>query len=435
MKMLFNYSGFLPYIVVVFLNAFVDLGHKIIIQNTIFKIYDGQEQIILTAIVNALILIPFVLLVSPVGFCSDKLPKNKVMLISAWAAIGITLCITLFYYLGWFWPAFVMTFVLALQSAFYSPAKYGYIKEMVGNNNLARANGLVQATTTVAILSSIFVFSIFFEVFLIGTKYNDTSSLLINIAPIGWSLVVLSIIELGLAYKLPQKYAVDAEMKFEVKNYISGQYLKSNMRAVLGHETIFLSIIGLAIFWAISQVILAIFPTYVKETLSITNTIIIQGILACSGMGIMLGSIIAGRLSKTRIETGLIPVGSIGITFCLLILPALSNVYLQAILFFGWGIFGGFILIPLNSLIQFHAEKNELGRILASSNLIQNTVMLIFLGLTMLFALYGINSLTLFHILSVVAILGTFYTVYKLPQSFAQFIANHVIVNVFRPKI
>jgi len=55
--------------------------------------------------------------------------------------------------------------------------------------------------------------------------------------------------------------------------------------------------------------------------------------------------------------------------------------------------------------------------------------------MTVLFALYGINSLTLFHILSVVAILGTFYTVYKLPQSFAQFIANHVIVNVFRPKI
>jgi len=260
MKMLFNYSGFLPYIVVVFLNAFVDLGHKIIIQNTIFKIYDGQEQIILTAIVNALILIPFVLLVSPVGFCSDKLPKNKVMLISAWAAIGITLCITLFYYLGWFWPAFVMTFVLALQSAFYSPAKYGYIKEMVGKKNLARANGLVQATTMIAILSGIFVFSILFEMFLIGTNYNNTSSLLINIAPIGWSLVVLSIIELGLAYKLPQKCAVDNEMKFEVKKYTSGQYLKSNMRAALGHETIFLSIIGLAIFWAISQVILATFP-------------------------------------------------------------------------------------------------------------------------------------------------------------------------------
>ena len=426
MKILFNYSGFLPYNIVVFLNAFVDLGHKIIIQNTVFKIYDGQEQIILTAIVNALILIPFILLISPAGFCSDKFPKNKVMLISAWAAIGITLCITLFYYLGWFWPAFVMTFVLALQSAFYSPAKYGYIKEMVGKKNLARANGLVQATTMIAILAGIFVFSILFEMFLVGTNYNNTSSLLINIAPIGWCLVVLSIVELALAYKLPQKCAVDNEMKFEMKKYTSGQYLKSNMRAALGHETIFLSIMGLSIFWAISQVMLATFPSYVKETLSITNTIIIQGILACSGMGIILGSVIAGRISKTHIETALIPVGSIGITFCLLILPALGNVYLQAVLFLGWGIFGGFLLIPLNSLIQFHAEKNELGRIVASSNLIQNTVMLTFLGLTVLFAFYGMNSLTLFNILFVVATVGTFYTVYKLRQSLVRFIASHI---------
>lgn len=426
MKILFNYSGFLPYVIVVFLNAFVDLGHKIIIQNTVFKIYDGQEQIILTAIVNALILIPFILLISPAGFCSDKFPKNKVMLISAWTAIGITLCITLFYYLGWFWPAFVMTFVLALQSAFYSPAKYGYIKEMVGKKNLARANGLVQATTMIAILAGIFVFSILFEMFLVGTNYNNTSSLLINIAPIGWCLVVLSIVELALAYKLPQKCAVDNEMKFEMKKYTSGQYLKSNMRAALGHETIFLSIMGLSIFWAISQVMLATFPSYVKETLSITNTIIIQGILACSGMGIILGSVIAGRISKTHIETALIPVGSIGITFCLLILPALGNVYLQAVLFLGWGIFGGFLLIPLNSLIQFHAEKNELGRIVASSNLIQNTVMLTFLGLTVLFAFYGMNSLTLFNILFVVATVGTFYTVYKLRQSLVRFIASHI---------
>ena len=49
------------YLVAVFLNAFVDLGHKIVIQNTIYKIYDGGTQIILTAIVNAMILVPFIL--------------------------------------------------------------------------------------------------------------------------------------------------------------------------------------------------------------------------------------------------------------------------------------------------------------------------------------------------------------------------------------
>ncbi|MCG8378237.1 MAG: MFS transporter, partial [Proteobacteria bacterium] len=435
MTYLFKYKGFLPYMVVVFLNAFVDLGHKIVIQNTVFKIYDGQEQIVLTAIVNALILLPFILLISPAGFCSDKYPKNKVMRISAWVAVVITLCITLFYYLGWFWPAFAMTFMLALQSAFYSPAKYGFIKELVGKNNLATANGLVQATTTIAILAGIFIFSILFEQNLAGTTYDDTSSLLMNIAPIGWGLVFFSVIELILAYLLPQKQPVDEEMKFELKDYSQGKYLKANISAVLSREIIFLSIVGLSLFWAISQVMLAAFPAYAKETMHITNTIIVQGTMACAGMGIMLGSIIAGRISRTHIETGMIPVGSIGIALCLLILPGLGNEYLQAINFLAWGMFGGFLIIPLNALIQFHAEEDELGRILAGSNFFQNCVMLSFLGLTVVFALYGIGSLGLFTILLVVAVCGTIYTVYKLPQSLVRFIVSYIIGHRYRLQV
>ncbi len=131
MNQLFKIAGFVPFVTMIFLNAFVDLGHKIIIQNTLFKTYDGDAQILLTAIVNALILLPFVLLFSPSGYLADRHPKNKVMRVSAWAAVAITSAITLFYYLGWFWPAFAMTFLLAMQSAIYSPSKYGYIKELV----------------------------------------------------------------------------------------------------------------------------------------------------------------------------------------------------------------------------------------------------------------------------------------------------------------
>jgi hypothetical protein len=42
-----------PYFLIVFLNASVDLGHKIVLQNTIFKTYDGTELMVLTAIINA----------------------------------------------------------------------------------------------------------------------------------------------------------------------------------------------------------------------------------------------------------------------------------------------------------------------------------------------------------------------------------------------
>jgi acyl-[acyl-carrier-protein]-phospholipid O-acyltransferase/long-chain-fatty-acid--[acyl-carrier-protein] ligase len=72
MKNLYKISGFLTYFLIVFLNASVDLGHKIVLQNTIFKTYDGTELMVLTAIINALILLPFVFLFSPSGFISDK---------------------------------------------------------------------------------------------------------------------------------------------------------------------------------------------------------------------------------------------------------------------------------------------------------------------------------------------------------------------------
>ena len=143
MDKLYKIAGFLPFTLIVFLNAFVDLGHKIIIQNTVFKVYDGEIQIILTAVVNGLILLPFVLLFSPSGFLSDKYRKPWIMRISAMAAVVFTLIITYCYYQGWFEAAFAMTFLLAVQSAFYSPAKYGYIKELVGQEKLVSMNAVV----------------------------------------------------------------------------------------------------------------------------------------------------------------------------------------------------------------------------------------------------------------------------------------------------
>lgn len=64
---LLGQRGALAFLLAGFMNAFVDLGHKIIIQNTVFKIYDGSQQVILTAIVNALILLPFIMF-----FCASR---------------------------------------------------------------------------------------------------------------------------------------------------------------------------------------------------------------------------------------------------------------------------------------------------------------------------------------------------------------------------
>lgn len=431
MSSLFRIRGFLPYVVMLFLNAFVDLGHKITIQNTVFKTYDGDTLIILTAIVNSLILLPYILLFTPAGFMSDKYPKNRVMRTTAWGAVGLTCLITLFYHLGWFWAAFAMTFLLAMQSAFYSPAKYGYIREIVGKERLARANGIVQATTTTSILGGTFVFSILFEMYLSDVAFSNKADIMHAIAPIGWFLICGALIELTLAYRLPSIHEPDGSLRFDWKKYRTGQYLANNLKAVKSRDVILLSIIGLAIIWAIGQVLLAAFPSFAKDNLGVTDVRIIQGMLACAGIGIMLGSLIAGRISRNYIETGLIPVGALGVATCLFILPGLGSVPAHALNILLLGMLSGLFIIPLNALIQFHAGKHILGRVLAGNNLIQNIVMLSFLVLTVLFSVMEISNM-LFPLLTVVALGGAFYTVYKLPQSLVRLIVTLAIGYRYR---
>ncbi len=413
---LFRVKGFTAYTVMIFLNAFTDLGHKIIIQNMVFKHYDGATQIVLTALVNALILLPYVMLFTPAGFISDKFPKNKVMRLSAVAAIIITALITVSYYCGWFGVAFALTFALGVQAALYSPAKYGYIKELAGVDNLSAANALVQAVTIVAILLGVFVFSILFESML-GPDISTLKKMITAIAPIGFLLVGCSVVETVLAYRLPQKRDTDAALLFDKKKYLRSQYLRENLQGVKDSEAIWLSIIGLSIFWAVNQVVLAVFGAYLKEAAGVTNTIIAQGLLAVGGGGIVAGSMLAGRVSRHSIETRLIPVGAVGMTVCLFMLPMLANPWVLGLLFFLYGVTGGLYIVPLNALIQFHAREGDLGRVLAANNFMQNCAMISFLALTILFGLGSIGASALIYLMSTVLLAGAIYTCWVLPKS------------------
>jgi acyl-[acyl-carrier-protein]-phospholipid O-acyltransferase/long-chain-fatty-acid--[acyl-carrier-protein] ligase len=427
--------GMLPYLAAMFLNAFVDLGHKIVIQNTIFKIYDGNMQVVLTAVVNAFILLPFILLFSPAGFLSDRFPKNVVMRTTAWFAVALTLLITLCYYQGWFWGAFAMTLLLGVQAALYSPAKYGYLKPLVGKERLAGGNGAVQSITIVAILGGTLLFSILFEQRFALFGGRSEADIVRAIAPLGWLLVICSAIELAMTYRLPKLESGTPELRFVAADYVRGRALRENLQPLRDRAVIRLSIIGLAVFWAVSQVMLAAFPAFAKETLGIHNTILMQGMLAASGIGIIIGSLLAGRFSQRHIETGLIPVGALGIALGLLWLPGLNSVLAHSLNFLFIGIMGGLFIVPLNALMQFHAGEHELGKILAANNLLQNIAMLGFLVVTAVVAVLGANTVGLLLMVAVVAVIGTGYTVLKLPQSLVRFALSFLLTRRYRLQV
>ncbi|WP_447527934.1 MFS transporter [Vreelandella sp. TE19] len=422
-----------PYLVAIFLNAFVDLGHKIVIQNTLFKSFEGTTQIALTALVNGLILLPFILLFTPAGHAANAFPKVRVLRLSAWGAVAVALGITAAYYAGLFWLAFAMTLLLAIQSAFYSPAKYGLIKGLFGKQRLAEANGVVQAITITAILTGTVAFTALFERW--ASASASPGQMLTSVAPLGWLLVVNSVIQALLLYRLPLDPPVEPANEDEAQRPMGGRTRWRNLKVVARQPVLRLSIIGLATFWSVGQVLLAAFPAYAKGALNIDNTLVLQGILAASGVGIALGSMLASRFSRNRIETGLIPVGALGVALGLGCLPLLSTPLSQALNFVFIGTMGGLFIVPLNALIQFHADERELGTVLAANNWFQNLAMLGFLIITALMALAGFDSRYLLLLIAAVALLGGAYTVVKLPQSLVRFVLSFLLTRHYRVRV
>ena len=403
------------YLVAVFLNAFVDLGHKIIIQNTIFMIYGEQQQIILTAVVNAMILVPFILLFTLSGYLSDKFAKTRIMRYSAFSAVLITLAITYCYYNGLYQVAFGLTLLLATQSAIYSPAKMGYIKECLSKAGLSKGNAYHSSVVLIAILMGTVFFSYLFEVYLGTMDLTTPEEILIQIAPVGWVLVGLSLVEflatLGVRF-YPIKLS---EVEFSIKRLVSFHYLANNLKAMRNNEIVWYSILGTAIFWGMSQNLVAVIPAHAKVNFGVESPLVVNAMLASSVIGIMIGAFLSGRKSDNFIRINNIYTGSTMITICAILVPIISSlsfipnssalvIVTAVILLFGVG--AGMMIVPLNALMQAHSPEDGLGSMLAGKNWLQNIAMIGLLALTMLLAKLSFDSQFILYLNAAIAVVG-----------------------------
>ena len=196
-----------------------------------------------------------------------------------------------------------------------------------------------------------------------------------------------------------------------------------------------LSVIGLAIFWSIAQVLIAVYPTFAENFLAMDNVATIQLIMAAASIGVVLGSIMAASLSRAHIETGFIPVGAGGVAVALALMSTTPSPWMQAALFFALGVAGALFIVPLNALIQFNAPDDELGRVLAASGFINNLAMISFLGVTVLFAVKGLSDAALMSVLTLIAVGGALYTVWKIPQSLVRLVIARLFALRYRLRV
>lgn len=78
MKSLLNIRPFAIFVAIMFLNVVVDIGHKITIQNLLIKSFDGPKLLFLTALVNLLIILPYIGLFSTSGYLNDRFSRTKI---------------------------------------------------------------------------------------------------------------------------------------------------------------------------------------------------------------------------------------------------------------------------------------------------------------------------------------------------------------------
>ena len=414
----------IAFLFVVFCNAVVDVSHKILLQNIAFKIFDGSTQVIWVSIVNALIILPFLLLFTISGYLSDKYNKKDILVYGALSSFLLASFMIFTYIIGNFYFAMFGLFLLAVQSAIYGPAKLGIILDIYGKKNLSKGNSAVQAISIVAILFAIGVTSFIFESFYDTNNLSNLSSkdeLLVAILPLAYYILPIAFLEMIVSFlflkKVSTNYTKSEILFFDKKEFFKGRLLKQNIKHIYSQNVIFLSVIGLSLFFGVSQAMLAVFPSFAKMYLGIEDVFVINGIIASSGIGIALGAIVYSRISKFYIEIGTIPLSFIGMASMIFLSTIFQTPFLLAIIFLMFGFFGGMLVVPLNSLIQFNAKKKLLGTILAGNNWFQSLFMFLMLCITTIVSFYELNPLHTIYLILLVIAFGSVYTIYKLPQS------------------
>ncbi|TXH63262.1 MAG: acyl-[ACP]--phospholipid O-acyltransferase, partial [Tolumonas sp.] len=286
----------------------------------------------------------------------------------------------------------------------------------------------------IAILAGTVAFTVVFELWF-PTGSKTSGPILQALAPAGWMLVGCTVLELALLYRLPTLEHPEPMPAFDWKKSLTTEQFRKELQPVVARDVIRLSVIGLSLFWAVGQVLLAAFPAFAKQAAGIENTLVLQGVLACTGLGIALGSTLAARLSRNYIATSLIPVGIIGVAAGLVMLPQFTSITLYALDFLLIGTAGGLFIVPLNALIQFHSKEDELGKVIAGNNLFQNIAMLSFLILTVVVAEFGYDGKHLLYLMAIVTVLGCVYTIRKMPQTLLLFIAQSLLKQRYKVDI
>ena len=313
--------------------------------------------------VSILLILPFVIFAPLAGWICDRFSKRSVVRYTLFAQLlGLGVLAFAFqqrsleYALAGF-------FILSVQSAFFSPAKKGILKELVGSNRLGKAVGFMEMLAMVGILGGAFLGAFAFDQLVEGRGGWEAGLLVCAI------ISILALFSWVISIPIPETQ-VSGNKPFRFSLLISHF---NDMAFLFKHKELRYAALGDAWFWAIGGFF---YLVLVKLSGEVVSGKVGMGTLygywfLLLGVGTMLGSLFSAYLNRGRVEIGLSAIGALGMAIvflCLVISEPLNLLFDGLCLCLGF--FGALFFVPLNGYLQDRAAENERGRVLAASNLL-----------------------------------------------------------------
>jgi acyl-[acyl-carrier-protein]-phospholipid O-acyltransferase/long-chain-fatty-acid--[acyl-carrier-protein] ligase len=411
--------GYFAFFCTQFLGAFNDNFLKIVVSFVALEAATkGGSYVELIAF---LFMLPSALFSGYAGHLADVYSKRTILVAVKIFEIFIMLLALVVFFAGHVESMLALVFLMGVHTAFFSPAKYGILPEMLQEKDLSRGNGLLEMSTFMAIILGTSLGGAIFAVW----KHNlpMIGLMMIAIAVLG-ALASLRIIQ------VPPSGAAKLMRLNPLSEVFDG------LRRLRAERALWLTVIGISYFWFLGALVQINLLFFGKELLQLDEFHI--GLLGTFlAVGIGLGSLAAGRLSGDHIELGLVPLGSVAMGICLGLVALSASSYPRAcVAFVALGFSAGLFAVPLNALLQQRSGKEEKGQLIATNNFMNTLGIFLAAGIHWTLKVpLQFSPDTIILLTGLVTLAGTVAILYLLPDYFVRFILWLVTHTIYRIKI
>ncbi len=426
---------FLPFFVTQFLGAFNDniFRNALVILITFQGVLiGGMDASQLTNVAGALFIFPFFLFSAIAGQLADKYEKSILFQRIKLLEIALMMLAALAFSLSSYIGLLAVLFLMGFQSTLFGPVKYSYLPQQLANHELVGGNGLVESGTYMAI-----IFGLVVGIVAVATDSGSqivVSTMLIGFAVVGYLT----------SRQIPATRAVDPELKLNWNVFSETWQIIGFARQ---KKSVFLSILGISWFWFFGSLMTLQVPAYTLEILHGSKEIATL-LLVAFAVGVGSGSLLCERMSGHRVELGLVPFGSIGLSLFAIDLyfaqPVAAATAVDSVASFlgregSWrivfdmamlGAFGGFYSVPLYAMVQERADRKVMSRVIAANNILNALFMVAAAGLAIALLRSGFNIPQLFLVLALLNALVAIYIYTLLPEFLMRFVV-WIIINLF----